>query len=50
MKKDAKFIRETAQNQGVTKVLTASDIDRAHKFAKNGSKEDYYYRLKEFFN
>jgi hypothetical protein len=46
---DEKFIRQVAKDQGITRYLSPEDIKRAHKHASNGAKEDYYYRLKEFF-
>ena len=30
--------------------LSEYNIEKAHKFASDASKDDYYYRLKEFFN
>ncbi len=43
-----KLIRDVATDNNIY-ALAESDIKRAHDFASDGSEEDYYYRLKEFF-
>ena len=43
-----KFIQRIANDQGVTKTLTAQEIRQAHNYA-NLIPQDYYYRLKEYF-
>jgi len=43
-----RFIKEVARDQGIN-IFQIADIRRAHEFASDGSEDDYYYRLKEFF-
>jgi nucleosome binding factor SPN SPT16 subunit len=46
---DPDFIKQVAADLGHKKISSA-DIKRAHQFAAKGDPEDYYYKLKEFFN
>jgi len=43
-----KLIKDVAADNNISN-LSKKDIQKAHEFASDGSKEDYYYRLKEFF-
>lgn len=46
---DPDFIKQVATDLGHKKISSA-DVKRAHQFAAKGDPEDYYYKLKEFFN
>jgi len=46
---DVDYIRSVGEERGFPN-MTDDDVKRAHLFSIDGSREDYYYRLKEFFN